>query len=424
MLFKKSILSVSLGLALFGLQSVTAHADAAKPYAGQTINVLLPPWGTLSKAMVDKFKADTGISVSMQTLGWDEIRAKIVTSMVSGNAPADVTEVDWSWVGQFGAAKWYAPLDGKIDPKVVADIASTKIFTFHGKTIAIPYNNDFRLLIVNKAHFDKAGIKVMPKTMDQLLAAARAIKKANISSAPIALPLSASEGTATAWYLLTKAYGGNLFTNDFKPLFKDKNSPGYKALAFEISALKEGLIDPASTGLTDVQVQETFKAGKASIDLAGWAGNLAVYNDASKSKVAGSVVGAVMPNVKGVSKSIGLPEALGVPANAAHKEAAFAFINWWMKPENQVQVYNELSDLPTRATVLQKLTNDGKLVSGLALVEQYKGVEPLFPQGTPNWYPELSRAASSAINQAAKGQLTVDQAVAQIADQVTQAMKQ
>ena len=82
------------------------------------------------------------------------------------------------------------------------------------------------------------------------------------------------------------AFGGDLFDKDFKPLFTDKDSGGYKALQFEADALKAGLIDPAATGLKDVEIQELFKSGSVTFDVAGWAGNLAVYSDKDKSKIA------------------------------------------------------------------------------------------------------------------------------------------
>src|SRR6185369_17242023 len=124
------------------------------------------------------------------------------------------------------------------------------------------------------------------------LDAARAIKAAKVIDYPIGLPFSATEGASTAWYLLTKAFGGDLFNDKFEPLFVAPDSAGYKAMAFQMQALKEGLIDPASTGLKDVDIQELFKAGKITFDIAGWAGNIAVYSDASKSKVAKDVVSA------------------------------------------------------------------------------------------------------------------------------------
>jgi len=425
MLSRKSFIKAAFVSCLYMAASsplFAADAPSSKQYSGQTITVLLPPWGTLPKDMVDRFKVDTGISINMQTLGWDEIRAKLITTLVAGISPADVVELDWSWVGQFGAAGWFTPLDKMISPELWSDIPSRTIFEYKGQTLGVPYNNDFRMMIVNKKHFAAAGIQQMPKTLDQLLTNAKALKASGASKYPIALPLSATEGTATAWYLLTKAYGGELFDKDFKPLFAAVDSPGYKALQFIDQALKNGLIDPASTGMTDVQVQDAFKAGQYSIDLAGWPGNLSTYNDKEKSKIAGVVAGVLMPSSTGTSRSFGLVEGLAIPQKSKNKEAAAEFIKWWMKGENQAQVFDVVSDLPTRTSVLNSLIQQKKLYDGDVLLEQIKGVGPLFVGGAPEWYPELSRAASTAINQLAKGQLSVGNAAKQIADQTVKAM--
>jgi len=419
--FRKTALATCLCMAV-SLPLFAADSPSSKQYSGQTITVLVPPWGTLPKDMVDRFKADTGISVNMQTLGWDEIRAKLITSLVAGISPADVVELDWSWVGQFGAAGWFAPLDKMFDAQLWSDIPSKTIFEYKKQTLAVPYNNDFRLMIINKEHFDHAGIKEAPKTIDQLVSDAKALKASGASKYPIALPLSATEGTATAWYLLTKAYGGELFDGNSKPLFATAGSPGFKALEFIAQALKDGLIDPASTGMTDVQVQDAFKAGQYSIDLAGWPGNLSTYNDKEKSKIAGVVAGALEPSASGTSRSFGLVEGLAIPKRSEHKEAAAEFIKWWMKGENQTEVFNSMSDLPTRTSVLNTLIQQKKLYDGQVLLEQIKGVGPLFAGGAPEWYPELSRAASTAINQLAKGQVSVGDAAKQIADQTVKAM--
>lgn len=64
------------------------------------------------------------------------------------------------------------------------------------------------------------------------------------------------------------------------------------------------------------------------------------------------------------------------------------------------------------------------MTSGDALVAQSKTVEPLFQQGTPPWYPQFSSAVNTAINSAAKDQVTVDQAMQSIADAAKQAMAQ
>ncbi len=414
-------------LALLALPMLLATTDvtpAAEAIAGQTLSVLLPPWGTLPKAMSDDFEKQTGVHLDLQTLGWDDIRTKIVTSEVAGNAPADVTEVDWSWVGQFGAAGWYSDLTGKIDAATVSDIPTTRAFVHDGKLLAVPYNNDFRILIYNRQMFASAGLSAAPTTIDALTKDAAKLKSAHVVDFPIALPLSASEGTATAWYMLTKAFGGELFGADGKPQFTAPDSAGSKALAWEMDQLHAGLITPAATGMTDVQVQDEVKNGRAAIDVAGWAGNPGVYDDKTKSKVAGQMVAAVLPGVDGRSRSFGLPDALGIPANAKHQAAALAFIAWWMQPGNQIAADHALGNLPTRTSVLQTLNAQKTLVGGDVLLAEVPHIEPLFPGGTPPWYPQFSAAASSAINQAAKGQITVTQAMTQIAAAAQDAQQQ
>jgi len=75
-------------------------------------------------------------------------------------------------------------------------------------------------------------------------------------------------------------------------------------------------------------------------------------------------------------------------------------------------------------SALADLAASGKLLSGDALVAQAKTVEPLFAQGTPTWYPQFSSAVNTAINAVAKGQITVDVAMKNIADATQKAMTQ
>lgn len=407
------LITTALSLAL-GWQSPALAQD--KPYAGQTVAVVLPPWGTLPKEMTDEFTAQTGINVDMQTLGWEQIRSKVVTSMLAGSAPGDVVEVDWSWASQFGQTGWFIPLNKLASDDDKQDMPAVRIFTYDGNVVALPWNNDFRIMIYNKEHLAKAGISEVPKTLDDVIAAAKEIKSKGIANYPIIFPLSTTEGTSTTFYLLTKAFGGEVLDADGKPAFGDKGSAGYKAMEWIVSAVKDGLIDPGSTSLTDVQVQELFKSGAGSIDLNGWVANLEVYNDPSKTKVAGHVDSAIFPSQVGKSQIFGLPEGVGIPNTSKHQEAAAELIKWLMKPEVQMQQRKAVSTLPTRTSVLQSLSAAGEVAVNPTVLSQVAKVEPFFAGGAPAWYPEFSSAVSGAINQAARGQLSVDEAVAQLVE--------
>jgi multiple sugar transport system substrate-binding protein len=392
-----------------------------KPLAGKSITVLMP--SPQAPTIAAEFEKATGIHVDMQTLSWDDIRPKLVTALIAGTAPADVTEFDWSWTGQFAAADWYVDLSSSIDADTKSDIKGTSIFTIDGKLLGVPYTNDFRVMLVNKKHFADAGITEMPKTLDELVADAKAIKAKGITQYPIGLPLSTTEGASTSWYLLTKAFGGDLFDKDWKPLFTTPDSAGYKAMAFEAQLLKDGLVDPASTGLKDSQINDDYFAkGLVSIMISGEPGRLGQYSDPAQSPaVAGNVQAILVPTASGTTRSYGLLEALAIPKVSQNQDAALAFVKWFTSKDFQVENYAN-GVLPTRTSALDDLNKAGKLQSGDALVEESKYVEPLFAQGTPTWYPEFSNAVNTAINAVAKGQETVDEAMKNIADATQKAM--
>ena len=71
---------------------------------------MVPPWAEPSPELLNSFTEDTGIRVTMNIVGWDDIRNKVSIAAVGNKAPADVIEVDWSWVGEFGAAGWFEPI--------------------------------------------------------------------------------------------------------------------------------------------------------------------------------------------------------------------------------------------------------------------------------------------------------------------------
>ena len=417
---RRYILSTIVTAALAA--TLPALGDSADALAGQSITVLLPsPQGANIAA---EFEKDTGIHVDLQTLTWDDIRPKLVTALIAGTAPADVTEFDWSWTGQFSAADWYLPLNDLIDPATVSDIGVANIFTVNGKLLGIPYTNDFRVMLVNKKHFADAGITKMPTTLDELFEDAKQIKAKGIVQYPVGLPLSPTEGASTSWYLLTKAFGGDLFDKDFKPLFTTPDSAGYKALEFELKLLKEGLVDPASTGLKDSQINDNmFAKGLTSIMISGEPGRLGQMNDPAQSQVAGQVAAILVPTASGTTRSYGLPEALGIPRVSQNRDAALTFVKWFTTKNFQIENYKN-GVLPTRTSALMELNQQGKLISGDVLIAQAKTVEPLFAQGTPTWYPQFSSAVNTAINGAAKGQITVDQAMQNIAEATKKAMAQ
>ncbi|MEN6325399.1 MAG: sugar ABC transporter substrate-binding protein [Syntrophomonas sp.] len=396
----------------------------AKKLAGTSITVLLPPWYEFSPAMLKEFTKETGIKVDLQIMDWDPLLDKIVTAYAAGVAPADVTEMNWDWVGKFGAAGWCEPLNDHFAPEFFEDITTKDLFKYKDKYIAIPIYNDFRVTYINKAYYQKAGITEMPKTPDELMQNAITIKKQKVCEYPLMVPFTATGATTTPWYLLTKAYGGELLGQNHEPLFAAKDSAGYKAMEFLIKGLKDyKVIDPASIGWKGTDVVDNFKAGQGAIDLAGWAGNVTAYSNVKESKIADSVQVIKVPGLNGKSRTYGLQEGLAIPAQSKNKEAAVEFIRWLNTPENVEKLFIDKGIFPNHLSTISKLAADGKIPGGQTMVEVLPTIESLFPEGVPEWNMEFETEAFTTMNQMAKGSLSVEQGMSHLVDTVNKLNK-
>jgi multiple sugar transport system substrate-binding protein len=379
---------------------------------GQTITVLVPY--AMPQSLLDKFTAETGVKVNYVRTGWDATHNKLLVANQAKSYIADVAEFDWSFTGQFAGAQWVEPLDGLIDAKTLADLKSTDAaFISGGKTYAACYSNDFRVSMYNTKMFAKAGITEFPQTFDELAQDVAKLKAAGVQY-PLSIPMAATEGGVTPWYLLTLAMGGQLFDDQLKPTFSDPSSTGYQALQWEADAVKNGWVSPGSVSMDDSTAFDKFTAGETAIVLATGPGNMATANDKSQSNVAGDAALGLVPGVSGPGASFGLPEGLSIPVTAKHKAAAAAFIEWWERPENAIKIYHTQGSLPCGASAIKQLADSGQLQGGDVLKAELPHVSPLFSAGAPIWYSQFSSDAQGLLNAAVKGQMSVAEALGQL----------
>ena len=411
--------SVVLGVALLLAACATSSGgqspsgNAFSPHAsvrGQHITVLLPY--PVSQKILKQFTQQTGVTLTYQTAGWDNVKAKLIVANEAQTYIADVTEFDWSFTGQFGGGGWYEPLESALGPAVIKDLGNVnRAFDTKGHTYAACYSNDYRFPIYNKKDFAAAGINQFPTTFAGLASALNTLKRTKAAPYAMSLPLGATEGGVTPWYLLTLAMGGRLFNDKNQPVFGAPGSPAYKALEFEITARRNGWISPGSVTLDDTPALNNFEAGNAALLLAAGPGNLPLANDPSQSKIAPNARAALMPGVSEPGSSFGLPEGLAIPDTAQHKNAALAFIKWWLEPKIQVELYKSAGFLPCRISVLRSLAQQGLLQGSPAALQEISHVVPLFPAGTPIWYSKFDTEAQELINAANRGTMSVRQAI-------------
>ena len=126
-----------------------------------------------------------------------------------------------------------------------------------------------------------------------------------------------------------------------------------------------------------------------------------------------------MPGKSDTAKhTMALPEALGITKFSKNKEAARKFIDWYTSADIQEKLNEELGNLPTRNSVLEKLVSEGKIENPGAMIEQAKLIASPFPHGVPVYYNEMSNAIYNAVNGMALGNLNVDEAFTQMNDKI------
>ena len=206
----KKILFLSAVILISAFFAVSCGGQ--KSSSENSITVMVPDWAVPSDEMLNAFKNETGITVNMNVMAWENIRDKISIAAAGGTAAADVVEVDWSWVGEFNSADWLEPIE--LSQEEINAMPSIQPFIIDGKVLALPYANDFRLAYYNKKHFEEAGITEAPKSWDDVYNALIAIKNAGVTKYPFSMPLNADESCTTSLIWMAYSKYGIVFNED------------------------------------------------------------------------------------------------------------------------------------------------------------------------------------------------------------------
>jgi len=413
---------------LSGAAVTRAHTNAALPFAGQTITVAWagpPP----PKADLDRFTAQTGAKVQWVNVGWDALQTKITAAVQAHAYFADVTDVDWSRVGQYYLLKWFVPLNKYFDLSTLKDVPQLSSFIYNGQLVGMPADSSFTVTTINTAMLKKAGITTLPATFAEYTTDLKQLQAKGVSAHPLDIPLQAAEGLSTYWYQVTAAMGGTMLDKAHKPLFTNPNSAGYKALAWIVNAYKTGLVPKANITMLDGQAQQGEMAlGRVASVFSDYSGNVgSLYNIPGQSKVINQVRYLPIPGVKGTAPNLGNPDGMGIPMTARNVAAGAAFIKWFDDAHNQAlwSGLNGSKDvivgftLPMRLSSLEMLIKANKIQQGdllLSMLEHH--AQAAFPTGIPPWYNQFSAAVNTNIHSAALGSESVQAAAQAIAQTV------
>ncbi|TQC75742.1 MULTISPECIES: extracellular solute-binding protein [Pantoea] len=300
--------------------------------ATTTLNALFMTQAAYSendiRAMTQAFQtAHPDVQVNLEFVPYEALHDKIVAARGAGGNGYDVVLFDAIWPAEFSKFDLLQDVSSRIsaDEKEKIFPGAMNTVVFKDKTLGMPWILDTKYLYYNKAMLEKAGIKDLPQTWQQVMDDARIIKQKNIVKYPLVWSWSQAEALVCDYTTLVSGFGGKFYNNGKL----DFSTPAsLQAVKLMKSSLDEGLTNPASREYLEEDVRKAFSNGDAAFAL-NWTYMYNMANDAKQSKVAGQV--GIMPAPGDAPNRFGAVNGsmgLGIAKGSSHPEQAWQYISY------------------------------------------------------------------------------------------------
>jgi multiple sugar transport system substrate-binding protein len=326
--------------ALAVIASATTFAPAVraadfdwKRYNGIQVRFMVSthPWTEWAQKQLASLEAATGIKVGWEILYEDQFRQKLPLTLRSDPGAVDGFFTLPSWdAAAFSRAKWYQPLDPFIKSDLTApdwDYADffpniLKIHSAGGEQVGIPITIELQTLFFNKSMVAAKQVRI-PKTLDEMLAAAKALDDRKNG---IAGYVTRGDGVQAVYTIapFLFAFGGRWLD--------EKGEPELASPAF-ISALKfygeilRAAGPPNIVGMQWKSSYPLFQQGRAAMftDATNF---LAYFKDPNQSKIVDQIGVAPLPAGPSGSHSTVISWGPAIAASSRKKEAAWYVIQY------------------------------------------------------------------------------------------------
>lgn len=219
-----------LGAALAAVSTTTACSGSSSSGGGSTS---LTYWASNQGSSVDAdkealapildaFKTETGIEVTLEVIGWNDLQTRIQTAVTSGDAP-DVVNIGNTWAVSLQATGAFLEFDDSAMTAVggADKFVPTALETCGAKgttPTSLPLYGLAYGLYYNRKMFTDAGLQP-PKTWEEMVETATRLTDA--AGGVYGMAIAAGSYTENAHYAFINAAqnGAELFTADGAPTF-------------------------------------------------------------------------------------------------------------------------------------------------------------------------------------------------------------
>jgi multiple sugar transport system substrate-binding protein len=408
-------LAVSAGLAIGTVAGAVAQDE---PLPSARVAVWSGPEADNLRKVAEAYTAETGNPIEIDEIARDGYDAALRTAIVGGGADWDVVYASADWLPAFVAADGLAPIDEYIanEPADFLNVEDLEPgisnLTFDGQVYGFPSEGDTAWLFYRTDLLEAAGIDP-PQTMDEMLAAAKALNQA-----PDRYGMVIGSRTDEAWWDFMHyfwAFGGQLFDPEtYEVTVNDEK--GVAALTFYSDLLqKEGVVSPDVTTYGFNEILTALAQDKAAMGVE-WMAATQALTDCEQSPLVCDKLAyeLIPPAVAGEYGFGGSSWGWVIPATATQKEAGYKFIEWLVGgPGAKLWALN--GGIPSNKAAL----TDPEVVAAvpqfklLAEAMPYRHITPLLTT-SDQIVVAMQEAAAAAVAGAKAPQAALDEAAERI----------
>lgn len=232
------------------------------------------------------------------------------------------------------------------------------------------------------------------------------------------------EGMTGRFMEIVRANGGDMFDENWKPIFNSQ--AGIDALQWFIDIYNAKAVPAGTVNYTWDDIGQAFAAGTLAVDL-DWPGFAAFYNDPAKSKVAGKVGFAVAPvGTSGKRGGWSGSHSFSVTEACDNKEAAVSLVTF-LTDYDSAMMEARAGNLPARTQAFTDVVEEFKKSDTPYMAEMFSVWEKSLDEArTPplvaQWI-EVSNVIWPELQSAIVGKKTAKEALDTAAAKATQIME-
>ena len=298
------------------------------------------------KPLIEGFQKEyPNITVQYEALDWDSTLEKL-NVVLTGGTPPDVVTTDMTWLPKFAALGAFTDLKslsgGKLNGVAWNEAftpGALEAITFNGQIVAALYDFDVYALYYRADLFEQKGLQV-PTTWNELLDVSQKLAEGD----KYLYQWSADSFHGSQWIYEN---GGNLLSDDNTTVIFN-SSESVEAIQAYYDLLTQG--GALYWGADQGERIQGIKDGRIAMFSDG-PYNMGIMKSAAP-EMSGMWRVAVHPYNKQPGSYLG-GTGLVIPSQAQQKEAAWKFIEYAMRVENQIGVYTYAGAAPALTAALQ-----------------------------------------------------------------------